>query len=57
MEKVASIYIYSVMCLRWIGGEKLLYSTGSPVWCSVMTWRDAGWEGGSRDRGYMYNYD
>ena len=28
-----------------MAGEKLLYSTGRPVWCSVMTWRDGMGEG------------
>ena len=31
--------------VRWIAGKKLLCSTGSPVWCSVMTWRDGMGEG------------
>ena len=25
--------------VRWIAGEKVLGSTGSPLWCSVMTWK------------------
>ena len=34
------IYIYILLSIRWIAGEKLLYSTRSPVWPSVMAWRD-----------------
>ena len=29
--------IYTLLCVRQIAGEKLLYNTGSPAWCSVMT--------------------
>ena len=38
---------------------KLLCNTGSPAWCSVMTHRSGveGGGGGSRARGYIYNYD
>ena len=39
-----------------VAGGKLLYSTGSPAWCSLMTSRGGtgvGWEGGSRERGEM----
>ena len=35
-----TININTLSGVRWIAGEKLLRSTGSPVWCSVMTWRD-----------------
>ena len=35
-----TINIYTLSGVRWIVGEKLLCSIGSPVWCSVMTWRD-----------------
>ena len=30
---------------KQIAGEKLLCSTGSPGWCSVMTWGEEGREG------------
>ena len=39
----SSINIYTLHSVRWIAGEKLLaskWSTRSPAWCSVMTWRD-----------------
>ena len=39
----SSINIYILSCVKLIVGEKLLYNTGSPVWCSVMTQR-VGWE-------------
>ena len=38
---------------------KLIQSAGNSAWCFVMTWRDGmvvGWEGGPRQRGYMYAY-
>ena len=42
---------------KWTAGEKLLYTTGSPVWCSVMTLRGGKEEGerGSTGRGYKCN--
>ena len=47
VEKVASM-VYTLSGVGWIAGKKLLCSTGSPVWHSVMTWRDGmvGGEGG-----------
>ena len=41
----------------WIAGEKLPYNTGSPAWCSVMTYRGGMREGkgGSREKSCMYN--
>ena len=36
----SSININTLPGVRWLASEKLLCSTGSPVWCSVMTWRD-----------------
>ena len=39
----SSINIYTLSCVKLIVGEKLLYNTGSPVWCSVMT-QAVGWE-------------
>ena len=33
----SSINICTLSCVEWIAGEKLLFNTGSPVWCSVMT--------------------
>ena len=35
----SSIDIYTLPCLKYIASRKLLYSTGSSAWCSVMTWR------------------
>ena len=45
MEKVTSTYTHYLLGVRWIAGEKLLCSTGSPGWCSVMTWGEEGREG------------
>ena len=33
----SGINIRTLLCVKWTAGEKLLYDTGSPVWCSVMT--------------------
>ena len=57
-EIESSIDIYILPCVKQTASGKLLYGTGSPAWCSVMTWA-AGWgwwEGGSRERGYIYIY-
>ena len=35
-----SINIYTLSGVKWLADEKLLCSTGSPAWSSVMTWRD-----------------
>ena len=54
-----SIDMYTLSCVKQIASGKLLYSTGSSAWCSVMTLRgemEGGWEGGSRGRGYMYTH-
>ena len=32
----SSINIYILLCVRQTAGEKLLCSTRSPIWCSVM---------------------
>ena len=39
---------YTLSGVRWIAGEKLLCSVGSPVWSSVMTWKHgmSGGDGG-----------
>ena len=42
----SSINIYTLSCARWIAGEKLLCSTGDPVWCLAVTWRDGMGKGG-----------
>ena len=43
-----------------LASGKLLYNTGSSALYSVMTLRGerrgVGWEGRSRERGYMYTY-
>ena len=37
MNGESSINIHNTLsCVKWIGGEKLLYNTRSPVWHSVM---------------------
>ena len=55
----SSTNIYTLSHVRRISGKKLLYSKGSPVWCSAMIWRDGmgGEEGGEGGRGGMYKYD
>ena len=35
----SSINIYPLSCMKWIGGEKVLYNVGSTVWHSVVTYR------------------
>ena len=37
MNEGTSINIYTLSEIRWIAGEKLLCSTESPVWGSVIT--------------------
>ena len=37
---IYTLPIYILSGVRWLVGEKLLCSIGSPVLCSVMTWRD-----------------
>ena len=39
----SSINIYTLSCVKYIAGEKLLYNTESPAWHSVMS---GGVEGG-----------
>ena len=50
----SSISIYTLLGARWIAGEELLCGTGSPVWHSVMTWRDGRGKGGRLRREGMY---
>ena len=38
-EKAARTQIHCQV-LRWMAGEKLVSSLGSPVWCSGKTWRN-----------------
>ena len=40
MNGESSSSMYTPSGVRWMAAEKLQYSTGSPVWHSVMTWRD-----------------
>ena len=35
----SSVNINTLPGVRWIGGEKVLVSTGSPAWHSIMTWK------------------
>ena len=50
-------HIRTLSGIRWIAAEKLPWSTGSPVWLAVMTWRDGGvGEEGCGGRGCMCNY-
>ena len=54
----SSISICTLLCVKWIVSEKLLYNTGS---CLVLCDDLAGWmwgrEGCSCGRGYTCNYD
>ena len=54
----SKIDIHTVPCVKQIASVKLLYSTGSSVWYSVMSSGigGGGCEEGSRGRGYMYTY-
>ena len=36
-NRESSIDIYTLPCVKQIATGKLLYHTGSPGWCSVMT--------------------
>ena len=58
MDWESSTDTYTLPCVKDIASGKLMYSTGSSAWCSVMTYRGGigvgGWEGGSRGRRYMY---
>ena len=53
-ESEMSINIYTLSGVGWIASEKLPCSTGSPVLCSVMTWRDGMWGRGGRECLYDY---
>ena len=37
MNGESSINIYTLLCVKQMAGEMLLYNTGSPAWHSVMT--------------------
>ena len=54
-----NIDIYTPPCAQQIADKKLLSNTGSPAWCSVMTWRGGmvGREGDSKGHSiYICNY-
>ena len=57
-NRECSINIYTLSCIKQIAGEKLLFNTGSPARCSVMTQRGGMGVGkeDSRRRGYIDNY-
>ena len=63
-RKERSINIYTLLCIRWIAVEKLLCSTGNPIWHPVMTWSNemGGGKGGFGRRDvciliiYIYRY-
>ena len=50
-NKEMFIDIYTPPCAKYIAGEKLLYNTGSPAWCSVMTLRGGIGEGRKTQEG------
>ena len=54
MNRESSINISTLLCVKWIAGAKLLYNTGSLVWCSVMTWTGGMGEGREAQREGMY---
>ena len=45
MNGGSSINIHTQSPVGWIAGEKFLCNIESPVWCSLMTWRDKVGEG------------
>ena len=59
MNWEAETHIYTLPCVKQIASGKLLYSTGSSVLsASSVLWDDPeGWEGGSKQRRYMYTYN
>ena len=48
----SSINICTLPCVGWLAGVKLLYSTGSPGWCSLMP-RGIRWGRGGSERIYV----
>ena len=59
MDWENNIDIYTPPCVQQIADKKLLCNTGSPAWCSVMTWRGGigGREGDSKGLSiYVCNY-
>ena len=53
VEKAARTHTHRQV-LRWMAGEKLSSSLGSPVWCSVMTWRIGTWGGEGDSEGRQW---
>ena len=58
---MSSTDIYTLPRVKQLASGKLLYNTGSPAWCSVMTQRDGvqGREDRLKREGryiYIYNY-
>ena len=45
MNGESAINIYTLPCVKQIDGDKLLYNTGSPDWCSLRTQRGGMGEG------------
>ena len=54
MNWEVKIDIYTVLCVRQTASRKLLYSTGSSAWCSVMSWRVGGREVQKEEDRYVY---
>lgn len=48
MARVA-LNIYTLPVVRWKAGEQALFSAGSPIWRSVITWKDGIGGGGGRE--------
>ena len=46
--------VYTLPCVKQIASRKVLYSTGSSVQCSVMTWRGRMGVGRSLKREWIY---
>ena len=47
----SSTDIYILSCVKHIASGKLLHNTGSPAWCSAMTWRGGKGEGKEAQEG------
>ena len=58
MKLEGKIDICTLPCAKQLASEEQPYSTGSSAWCSATTWKVGleWWEGGSKERGYVYIY-
>ena len=55
--KIFFMFLKNLSSVKWIAGEKLLYNTeaqpGAPWWPKGWDWDG---EGGSQEKGHVYNY-